>query len=149
MDKETAIRDFIVPNFEYFTLSTVDDYIASHDGINTADEAYDALYMERMERYRTMNEYYSGDDWTIPERDENGRFNRWLSSGAVLKDGNVLPDIRTEEGQVAAKREMLAGRAVAVSYLSDQSMPDEGEGELINLDTWAHFSGADDQAVLA
>ena len=38
---------------------------------------------------------------------------------------------------------------MAVSYLSDQSMPDQGEGELINLDTWAHFSGADDQAVLA
>jgi hypothetical protein len=149
LDKETAIRDFIVPNFEFFTGGTVDEYIASHDDVSTAEEAYEAMYNERVERYSTMNEYYSGDDWTIPERGEDGSFNRWLSHGVVLKNGNILPDMRTEEGRAAAKREMLAGRAVAVSYLSDHSSPSQGEGEYINLDTWAHFSGADDQASLA
>ena len=43
---------------------------------------------------------------------KNGLNSRWLGGGVVLKDGNVLPDIRTAEGRATAKREMLAGRAV-------------------------------------
>ena len=148
-DKETVIRDYIVPNFESFTGGTVDDYIANHDDANTADEAYESLYNARVERYKNMNEYFMEDDWTIPELGKDGMYNRWLSQGFVLKNGSILPDIRTAEGQVAAKQEMLAGRAVAVAYISDQSMPDQGEGKLINLDTWAHFSGSEDQALAA
>lgn len=148
-DKETAIRDFIVPNFEAFAQQTVDEYIASHDGVNSAEEAYESLYDARVERYKNMNEYYSGDDWTIPERGEDGLYNRWLSQGFVLRDGNKLPDIRTEQGREAAKREMLSGRAVAVAYQSDHSTPEQGEGKFINLDTWAQFCGAADQSGLA
>ncbi|MBO7675109.1 MAG: hypothetical protein J6S63_08885 [Atopobiaceae bacterium] len=144
-DKETVIRDYLVPNFKVFTGETVDEYIASHDDVSTAEEAYDALYNARVERYKDLNEYYMGDDWTIPERREGGLYNRWLSSGAVLKDGNKLPDIRTAEGQAAAKREMLAGRAVAVAHQSDNALPEQGEGKYINLDTWALFCGKEDE----
>ena len=104
-----------------------DDYIANHDDANTADEAYEALYNARVERYKNMNEYFMEDDWTIPELGKDGMYNRWLSQGFVLKNGSILPDIRTAEGQVAAKQEMLAGRAVAVAYMADQSMPDQGK----------------------
>ena len=50
---------------------------------------------------------------------KNGLNSRWLGGGVVLKDGNVLPDIRTAEGRDTAKREMLAGRAVPRADVPD------------------------------
>ena len=72
--------------------------------------------------------YTKYDDWSIPEADGDGHPNRLLSSGYVLKNGNVLPeywnDEKTEwnqEGYNAIKQELLNGHGVNIAFHADQS----------------------------
>ena len=75
----------------------------------------------------TAGTYSATDDWSIPAKNENGHSNRLLSSGFVLKDGNVLPkywnDEKTEiqSGMDAIKQELINGRGVSLAYGADQS----------------------------
>ncbi len=87
----------------------------------TDDEAF-AQYKEllRNQTAETMT-YSSKDDWRIPETNAEGRSNRLLTGGYVLKSGNFLPDywvggaINTD-AQRAMKQELLNGRGIMLTY---------------------------------
>ena len=93
-------------------------------------KAYTDYYISAI---RKQNSYSSHDDWTIDEKDKDGNLNRDRSDGFVLSDANVLPELcekengkwigLNEEGLRAVKKELLSGRAVAISYHADQSRP--------------------------
>ena len=82
--------------------------------------------------------YSENDDWSIPEKDENGNSNRLVNEGFVLKDGNVLPSYwdadktSNEAGKAAIKQELLNGHGVSIMYYADMSgaytATDEGGG---------------------
>ena len=73
--------------------------------------------------------YSDKDDWTIPATDSEGRSNRLLTGGLVLKDGNVMPEYWTDAEKTVMsnacvtdmKQEMLNGRGISVAYRADQT----------------------------
>ena len=88
--------------------------------------------------------YSKEDDWSIPELNDEGESNRLLSGGAVLSDGNVLPEYWADEaktdnadGVAAIKRELMNGRGVSIYFYADQ------QGDYINYDTWCHYAYED------
>ena len=92
------------------------------------EQALRDFYAERLrEVYTEKNTYSKHDDWSIPATDEDGRSNRLLSAGVVLKDGNVLPSYHGADGApndacvTAMKQELLNGRGVSIMYYADQS----------------------------
>ena len=87
--------------------------------------------------------YYAG---TADESDGatwNADSALWSHAGYELIDGNVLPELRqdSENGDVvlnqqgfdAVKSELLAGRAIAMAYIHDESL-------YLNKDTWSYCS---------
>ncbi len=110
-DKEAAIRDYIKPNFVDLVGTDIQGYIAYLKETTSKDfteeQAYEELYKTMLEDATNEDEYYKFDDWSIPDE---GRFSR--TGSFVLTDGNLLPDIRTEDGRRAAKQEILNGRGV-------------------------------------
>ena len=76
-------------------------------------------------------QYSSQDDWSIPATNADGTSNRLLTSGVVLKNGNVLPDYwanaadedPAETSKNAIKQELLNGRGVTIMYYADQNGP--------------------------
>lgn len=98
---------------------------------------------------------YSGDDWTIPETDENGNSIRMQRSRWLLKDANKLPPLSVpsdpededsvrvpnEAGILAAKQEMLNGHAVIANYVVETFSPAEENPDLLmNYSNWAQYS---------
>ncbi len=87
----------------------------------TTEQAYER--MKAGVRANTANSmtYSSKDDWRIPETNAEGRSNRLLTGGYVLKSGNFLPDywvggeINTD-AQRAMKQELLNGRGIMLTY---------------------------------
>lgn len=122
---------------------TVDAYVASRaeeDG-RTLEQEWD-YYLELVRAYYAERLWYSvNDDWSIPALDENGESNRLLSTGVVLKNGNILPEYwfgkeLNEDSLYAIKQELVNGRGVFISFFADQSneytmTSDEG-GRLFN-----------------
>jgi C1A family cysteine protease len=103
-------------------------------------------------------EWYSGDDWTLPETDENGNSFRTQRSHFLLTDENMLPEpltivdpediefeyVPNEAGMNAMKREMLDGHAVALQYYAEKYSPAGGNPNLYtNYDTWANYTYED------
>ncbi len=76
-------------------------------------------------------QYSDQDDWSIPATNADGTSNRLVSSGVVLKNGNVLPEYwanaadedPAETSKNAIKQELLNGRGVTVMYHADQNGP--------------------------
>lgn len=70
--------------------------------------------------------YSRFDDWSIPETTDDGRSTKLQSEGLILKNGNLMPDYYTEEGEVsldainAMKQEMMNGRAVSILFFAAQ-----------------------------
>ncbi|MBQ7566107.1 MAG: hypothetical protein IJT18_03210, partial [Oscillospiraceae bacterium] len=93
------------------------------------DEEMFAYFREAVrDVYASSPSYSKHDDWSIPELDGNGHPNRLLSSGVVLKDGNVLPAYRTSGETVpnadsinAMKQELVNGHGVIIGFFADQS----------------------------
>ena len=81
----------------------------------------------------TCLQYDQGDDWAIPETDENGNSSRIRTRLAALTDINEMPDITSEdsagnmtlsrEGMDAVKRELLQGRGVTASCHAEAYVP--------------------------
>lgn len=99
--------------------------------------------------------WYSGDDWTVPEKDEDGRSMKTRRSRWLLKDDNRLPPlliptdpkdensvlIPNEAGMNAAKQEMLNGHAVSANYLVESFSPiGENPDLFINYENWAQYT---------
>ena len=99
--------------------------------------------------------WYTGDNWTLPETDENGESLRMQQSPWILKDNNRLPPLTvpsdpedgrsvrvpSEEGMNAAKQEMLNGHAVIVQYEAEHFSPSEENPDLyINYENWAQYT---------
>ena len=87
-------------------------------------------------------------DWSLNEKDRN------LNGGYTLIDGNTLPELAlykdgkwqgiSEHGMEVTKRELMAGRAVAVKMQADTSTPGQANNnKYINLDNWAHYTYED------
>lgn len=76
----------------------------------------------------------------------------WGVSSYELEGSNILPEYRildwsgsytgtSEEAIAATKSELMAGRAVAVGYAADISVPGEISNEqYIDVDHWAHYT---------
>lgn len=79
--------------------------------------------------FASENTYAKEDDWSIPRLNDEGKSNRLVSNGVVLKNGNVLPEYwdnyTVEEGEPnqesvnAIKQELLNGRGVTIMYYAD------------------------------
>lgn len=100
-------------------------------------------------------EWYVGDDWTLPETDENGKSFRMQHSPFRLTDENILPEpltkvnpedpdsgyVPNEAGMNAMKREILDGHAVSISYLAESYSPAGGNpNRYTNYETWANYT---------
>ena len=89
--------------------------------------------------------YYSPEgDWSV---DEDLRF----AQVAELEESSMLPspaysdDVTAyqynEDGTIAIKQELMAGRAVQVAFCADTSRPGQTDPEAyINTETWAHYT---------
>ena len=99
----------------------------------------------------TCLQYDQGDDWTIPETDENGNSSRIRTRLAALTDINEMPDITSEdsagnmtlsrEGMDAVKRELLQGRGVTASCHAEAYVPGRrSTNYYFNFDNWAHYT---------
>ena len=103
-------------------------------------------------------EWYSGDDWTLPETDESGKSLRMQHSRFLLTDENMLPEtfamadpedveseyVPNEDCMKAMKQEMLNGHAVAMLYYAESYSPAGGNPNLYtNYDTWANYTYED------
>ena len=99
--------------------------------------------------------WYSGDDWSLPATDEQGRSFRMQRSVYLLTDDNLLPPpavpsdpadeystlVPNEAGMNAMKREMLSGRAVVAGYYAEKYSPAGGNPCLFtNYETWAQYT---------
>ena len=120
----------------------------------TVDDLKKAIVAKAMRN----NCYSSHDDWTIDEKNEDGRSNRNLTAGFVLKDANTLPEFSVrdenkhwiginEEGMRAIKQELLEGKGVIAGYCADHSLPGQSVNKAyINTDTWAHYTYNDEES---
>lgn len=77
------------------------------------DDNGESNYLEEYHAYSPF------DDWSIPEYSEDGYYNRFLTYGFVLKDGNDI-DYWDKDGDCsfaieAFKQELVNGRAVAAT----------------------------------
>ncbi len=121
--------------------------------IDIMKDACFKYYKKRLEDDPSRNNYSLADDWTIPTYSEEGHPNRDVTSGFTLVDGNILPDlsIRSKDGKWksvneagvnAVKSELLQGRAVAVAFCADQSLPGQtiSQNGFMNTATWAHYT---------
>ncbi len=94
----------------------------------TREEVLNAVANILRENASNTPTYSDQDDWSIPEKNEDGSSNRLISGGLVLKDGNVLPNYfndsakeeLNEECITAMKQELLNGRGVSIMYYADQ-----------------------------
>ncbi len=87
--------------------------------------------------------YYAGTADGSDGATWNADATLWSRAGYELIDGNVLPELRqdgddgvvtlNQQGFDAVKGELLAGRAVAITYIHDESL-------YLNKDTWAYCS---------
>lgn len=99
--------------------------------------------------------WYTGDNWTLPEKDEEGNSLRMQDSPWILKDDNRLPPlvissdpedefsvrIPNEAGMNAAKEEMLNGHAVVAAYLSEPFSPAGDNPDLYtSYEHWAQYT---------
>ena len=126
---EEATMDELSASAHAFGM-TVEEFIhmrAEQKG-KTDEEMFEYFQQVVRDIYVSNPSYSSHDDWSIPELDENGHPNRLLSSGVVLKDGNVLPAYWTSGETVpnadsvnAMKQELVNGHGVIVGYFADQS----------------------------
>ena len=128
-------------------LMTFEDYLASEIRTYGSREAvYNHHYDELREGYRkvagaTGVTYSTLCDWSIPQRDANGAFNRNHTAGWVLKDGNVLTGSASQPSIDQIKAELYEGRGVAVGFHADQSLAGQEKSErYINSKTWAHYT---------
>jgi len=70
-------------------------------------------------------QYSDQDDWSIPATNADGMSNRLLTSGVVLKNGNVLPEYWTGGAEPnsactdAIKQELVNGRGVTIMYYAE------------------------------
>ena len=127
-------------------------------------EEYLLLVMKKLTKYQNLDDYldaevenlaknlsvnsYSGiDDWSIPDTDESGESNRNVFAGYTLRHGNLLPNIKADDGELnqqgmqAVKQELMDGHGVAISLCADTSMPNqESKSDYINLTNWAHYT---------
>ena len=94
-------------------------------------------------------EYWSGDDWSVPDEDR-------FASALQIQHSNMLPEtlkpVKDETGKVtgieydyaamnAWKTELVNGHAIAIGFCADTSLPGQAiTGKYINLDTWAHYT---------
>ena len=98
------------------------EYLKEHPGLKNYDTEFDGPG-----EYYSCNVYRSETgDWSL---DENERF-----QGFFLKESNMLPSPAqytddgygyNEKATIAIKKELLAGRGVAVNFCSDQSYPSD------------------------
>ena len=107
---------------------TEEEYLAkvmAEHGFTTEQQARDYLASYLLENM--LFTYSKYDDWSIPATTESGQSTRNLSEGFVLKNSNLIPDYRTEDGEVSEdavrimKQEMINGRAIAIGYCADQT----------------------------
>lgn len=123
---------------EYFR-AIVDDFIK--DGyIQNADE-YDEWFDENWgegfflyTKSFTRSNYAGFDDWSLPLNAEY----RFPGVASFFKKSNILPSVSTEDGDgsyefnpvgiAAIKLELSKGHGVALSYLADQSTPNQEIG---------------------
>lgn len=120
-------------------------------GEDQFSEYLDYKYGQELAHYKTYANYSDKDDWSIPDTID-GVPARLISSGFVLKNGNILPDYQTYDAKGkwtgtntesinAIKKELLNGRAVSIAYAADQSLPSQaGDGTYINYDTYAQYT---------
>ena len=109
----------------------INDTNPPFDAITTEEEAI-AYFIEFFKpqaeaRAKRLVTYTDQDNWSIPLKNADGTSNRFVSSGFVLKDGNILPtywkdEPKTDnaEGVAAIKQELLNGHGVSISYWADQ-----------------------------
>ena len=136
---------------EYFR-SNVDEYIK--DGyIQSADE-YDEWFDENWgegfflyTKSFSRSNYAAYDDWSLPLNAEY----RFPGVVSYFKESNILPPVSTEDsegnyvfnpvGIAAIKLELSQGHGVAVSYLADQSKPNQeiGDAGYMNTTNWAQY----------
>ena len=115
----------------------------------TVDELFEFYVNSMLEKSKVDRTYSKYDDWTIPETNSEGQSNRLLTSGFLLKNGNIMPDYWTnyetrttlnESAQTAIKQELLNGRGVSLVYHADQSgtytMSDGVHGSMYNQYTY-------------
>ncbi|MBR3224823.1 MAG: hypothetical protein IKF78_05835 [Atopobiaceae bacterium] len=93
--------------------------------------------------------YARDDDWSIPEKGDDGRSNRTLNPVLTMKDGNVLPEYWNDQNKTqlndasvaAMKQELVYGRGVSIAYTADQAQPGQtADTRYINHDTWAQYT---------
>ena len=121
---------------------------------NSIEEYLQGAYGRVLQGYKTganasgytsgalVDGYAKHDDWSIPDKDEQGDSNRMIYEGYTLRDGNILPDLHTidwignfklnDEGMQAAKQELMAGHAISVAYNSNE--------KYLNTTNWAHYT---------
>ena len=104
-------------------------------------------------------QYDAGDDWSIPETDNEGNSNRIRNPHFILTDSNVMPvfSVKDDRGTVilsatgmyTAKQEMLNGHAVTARYVAEAYSPEKENpnlytnyetGAIYTYDEWAKGS---------
>jgi len=96
-------------------------------------------------------QYFAGDDWSLPETDEEGSSNRIRNPHFILTDSNVMPVFSTKDdkgnmtlsaaGMNAAKQEMLNGHGVAAKYVAESYSPEKENPNLYtNYETGAIYT---------
>ena len=141
-NKQALLDTLIKPRFEEVSGKTLEQYMADAKTAGrtlTAEQAYEEVYEALLNKYESSDNYCSEDDWSIPDED---RFSR--TGSFELTDGNLLPDIKTADGQRATKQELLNGRGVAAVIKADDSRPGEnGNRMYLNQEHWAQYCDED------
>lgn len=113
----------------------------------------EAALQEKLQQIATgyYLQYDIGDDWSIPETDQEGNSNRIRNPHFILTDSNVMPVFSTKDdkgtvvlsatGMYAAKQEMLNGHGVAATYSAESYSPEKENPNLYtNFETGAIYS---------
>ena len=96
-------------------------------------------------------QYDVGDDWSIPETDDEGNSNRIRNPHFILTDSNVMADFSAMDDNEnmtlnaaamnAAKQEMLNGHGVTARYVAESYSPEKDNPNLYtNFETGAIYT---------
>lgn len=148
-DEVAAIRQAY---FKEYYRALVDDYI-KEGYIQSADE-YDDWFDENWgegfflyTKSFARSNYAGYDDWSLPLNAEY----RFPGVASYFKNSYILPSVSDEDsegnyvfnpvGIAAIKTELAKGHGVALSYLADQSKPNQeiGDAGYLNTTNWAQY----------
>ena len=129
------------------------DALLKEEGCKTIDEYLETVYQATRIAVgpNTQNHYSPVDDWSIPERDAEGRSVRNQSAGFLAKDVNAMPsachvDPQTKrptldkETMAAVKQELRRGHAVAITYAVASPSSTPGRPSFIRNGTYAQYT---------